>query len=269
MTATQPTRAATAVEVTIVTPEGVLFRLPLAGPASRLYAMLLDVLIVFGTVNGLGLLAYWIFAKAPGFGVMVVALAEFAIGFAYGAFMEGFWNGQTIGKRLLHLRVIDQTGLPLRMEQAWVRNLMRVFDALPFAYLLGGLSVLISPLLQRFGDRVAGTLVVNQSPLSLPAEGGWTGQKYNSFLEYPATAARLRRAATPELAGLIQDALRRRNELAPYARREIYRDLAGYVQRELSTFPDELMERLSDEQYLINASGVLFGDQRRSPSVRK
>jgi hypothetical protein len=167
MTDTQSTRASTAVELTIATPEGVLFRLPLAGPASRLYAMLLDIAIVLGTVNGIGLLVYWIFAQAPGFGVMVITLAEFAIGFAYGALLEGFWNGQTIGKRLLHLRVIDQAGLP-----------------------------------------------------------------------------------------------RHRNELAPYARREIYRELATYLQSEISPFPDELVERLSDEQYLINASGILFGNQR-------
>src|SRR6516225_11230417 len=166
----QPVRASTAVELTIATPEGVLFRLPLAGPASRLYAMLLDVTIVLGTVNGIGLLVYWIFAKAPGFGIMVITLAEFAIGFAYAALLEGFWNGQTIGKRLFHLRVIDQTGLPLRIEQAWVRNLMRVFDALPFAYLVGGISALSNPVMQRFGDRVAGTLVVRQTPLAVPEE---------------------------------------------------------------------------------------------------
>ena len=81
---------------------------------------------------------------------------------------------------------------------------------------------------------------------------------------YPAIASRLRRAATPELASLIQNALRRRNELAPYARREIYRELAAYLQSEISPFPDELLEVLSDEQYLINAAGVLFGHQRLS-----
>src|SRR5262249_12605741 len=93
MTGIESTRASTAAELTIATPEGVLFRLPLASPASRLYAMLLDVVIVLATVNGLGLIVYWIFAKAPGFGVMVITLAEFAIGFAYGALLEGFWNG--------------------------------------------------------------------------------------------------------------------------------------------------------------------------------
>src|SRR6202163_5113632 len=202
MTGSQPMHWATTAELTIATPEGVLFRLPLAGPASRLYAMLLDIAIVLSAVNGVGFLVYWIFAKAPGFGVMLITLAEFAIGFLYGAVLEGFWNGQTIGKRLFHLRVIDQSGLPLLIEQAWVRNLMRVFDALPFAYLVGGVSVLSSPLMQRFGDRVAGTLVVRQTPLVAPAEEFWTQQKYNSFIDYPTIAMKLRRAATPELASL-------------------------------------------------------------------
>ncbi len=118
--------------------------------------------------------------------------------------------------------------------------------------------------MQRFGDRVAGTLVVRQTPLAAPGEEFWTRQKYNSFMDYPAVAMRLRRATTPELASLIQDALRRRNELAPYARREIYRELAAYLQSEIASFPDELVEMLSDEQYLINAAGVLFGYQRLS-----
>jgi len=251
-------------ELTVSTPEGVLFRLPVAGPASRLYAMLLDIAIVLAGVNGLGYLVHWIFAKEPGFGFMTITLAEFAIGFSYSALLEGFWNGQTIGKRLFHLRVIDEFGLPLRIEQAWVRNLMRVVDALPLAYLVGGIAALSSPIMQRFGDRVAGTLVVRETPLAAPLEQAWIQQKYNSFTKYPAIAMRFRRAATPELAGLIQDALRRRNELAPYARREIYRELTAYLQTEISAFPDELIEILSDEQYLTNTVGLLFGDQTLS-----
>jgi len=118
--------------------------------------------------------------------------------------------------------------------------------------------------MQRFGDRVAGTLVIRETPLAAPADRASTRQKYNSFTQYPAIAMRLRRMATPELTGLIQDARRHRNELAPYARREIYRELAAYLQSEISAFPDELVEMLSDEQYLTNAAGVLFGDHRRT-----
>jgi uncharacterized RDD family membrane protein YckC len=258
----QPNRSSTIAELTIATPEGVLFRLPLAGPAARLYAMLLDIVIVLAAVNGLGYLVYVIFAKAPGFAAMTITLAEFAIGFAYGALLEGFWNGQTIGKRLFHLRVIDQSGLPLRLEQAWIRNLMRTIDALPLAYLVGGSSALSSQIMQRFGDRVAGTLVVRETPLAAPAEEASSRQKYNSFTDYPVIAMCLRRAGTPELASLIQDALRRRNELAPYARREIYRELVTYLQNEIAPFPDELIEILSDEQYLTNAASVLRAGQR-------
>lgn len=262
MKTSQPIPRATTAELTIATAEGVVFRLPLAGPASRLYAMLLDAAIVLTVVNGLGKIILSLLAKAPGFGVMVITLAEFAIGFAYSALLESLWNGQTIGKRLFHLRVIDQSGLPLRFEQAWVRNVMRAVDVLPLAYLVGGIAVLSTPLMQRFGDRVAGTLVVRETPLAAPSDDTFGRQKYNSFFGYPAIAMRLRRAATPELASLIQEALRRRNELAPYARREIYRDLAVYLQNETARFPDELIEMLSDEQYLTNAAGVLFREER-------
>jgi uncharacterized RDD family membrane protein YckC len=266
MTSHQPTRASTTTELAIVTAEGVVFRLPLASPASRLYAMALDTSIVLGLVNGIGLVIYWLFSKAPGYGFMIITLGEFAIGFLYGALLESLWNGQTIGKRLFHLRVIDQSGLPLRTEQAWARNLLRVFDALPFAYLVGGISAMTSPLMQRFGDRVAGTLVVRETPLVLQNQQAWTFQKYNSFMDYPSIAMRLRRAATPQLASLIQDALRRRNELAAYSRREIYRELATFLQTEVCPFPDELVEMLSDEQYLVNAANVLFIERRIASS---
>ena len=104
---------------------------------------------------------------------------------------------------------------------------------------------------------------VSHPPRAAPAEESWTRQKYNSFMDHPAIAMRLRRALTPQLGNPIQDALCRRNELAPYTRREIYRELATDLQNEIAPFPDEPAELLSDE-ILINAAGVLFGDQRLS-----
>jgi hypothetical protein len=38
--------------------------------------------------------------------------------------------------------------------------------------------------------------------------------------------------------------------------------VAAYLQSEIAPFPDELVEMLSDEQYLTNAAGTLFRDQR-------
>ena len=61
MTANQPTRASTTTELAIATAEGVIFRLPLASPASRLYAMGLDTAIVLGLVNGIVITRFKVF----------------------------------------------------------------------------------------------------------------------------------------------------------------------------------------------------------------
>lgn len=52
--------------------------------------------------------------------------------------------------------------------------------------------------------------------------------------------------------------------MSPYARREIYRELVAYLQTEIVSFPDELVEMLSDKQYLTNAADLLFRNQHPS-----
>ena len=82
------------------------------------------------------------------------------ITFLYFVLQEGLL-GATIGKQLVGLRVVGREGRRITFGQAFVRNLLRPIDALPGFYLVGGLMTLNSPLRQRLGDRVAGTIVVN------------------------------------------------------------------------------------------------------------
>jgi uncharacterized RDD family membrane protein YckC len=44
--------------------------------------------------------------------------------------------------------------------KAFLRNLLRVIDGLPFLYLLGLLLVVLSKRKQRLGDMAAGTIIV-------------------------------------------------------------------------------------------------------------
>ena len=93
MKASEPRRAPTTAELTIATPEGVLFRLPVAGPAPRLCAMHLDPALVVTAGNGLGYLVDWSFAMAGGFGAMTITLvgiqrSGFALWRAAGGFVE-------------------------------------------------------------------------------------------------------------------------------------------------------------------------------------
>ena len=55
----------------------------------------------------------------------------FAISVGYAIFTEWFWRGQTVGKRLLRLRVIEEQGLRLQFSQIVTRNLLRFVDMLP------------------------------------------------------------------------------------------------------------------------------------------
>lgn len=68
--------------------------------------------------------------------------------------------GASLGKMVLGLCVVRVDGRPLSVGAIVVRNLLRIVDALPFFYLIGGLAVLMTGYSQRLGDRWAGTTVV-------------------------------------------------------------------------------------------------------------
>ncbi len=85
----------------------------------------------------------------------------------YYAVLEGFF-GATLGKRLAGLRVTDLEGRRIGWQAAIVRNLARLLDVLPFAYLLGGILTLATKRHQRLGDLLAGTLVVPLGVVTYP-----------------------------------------------------------------------------------------------------
>ena len=68
--------------------------------------------------------------------------------------------GASLGKMLLGLCVVRVDGRPLTVGAIVLRNLLRIVDALPAFYLIGGLAVLVTGHSQRLGDRWAGTTVV-------------------------------------------------------------------------------------------------------------
>jgi uncharacterized RDD family membrane protein YckC len=164
--------------VEIVTPENISFRYWLAGPSRRLPAYLMDVVI-----QALVLILAWLglgFAfGSPGlFGVFIglFLVILFLVHWFYGSLLEAVWNGQTLGKRAMRIRVLTVQGQPIRAWQAVLRNVLRAVDAMPVIPLIPaffGLAELSLPLFavgllwaalndrfQRLGDWAAGTMVV-------------------------------------------------------------------------------------------------------------
>jgi uncharacterized RDD family membrane protein YckC len=86
------------------------------------------------------------------------ALLFFVLTMAYYAVLES-QSGQTLGKRVMKLRVVAIDG-QLTLGKALIRTLLRIIDGLPFFYLLGFIVMLVSQRKQRIGDMAAGTIVV-------------------------------------------------------------------------------------------------------------
>ncbi|HEU0120208.1 MAG TPA: RDD family protein [Bryobacteraceae bacterium] len=239
------------------TPEGMAFSLPLAGPVSRLLALWLDMVIVMVAGGMLQKVLAVVSALSPDAAQAAITVLFFAVSLLYGIVMEWVWQGQTVGKRLLGIRVMDRDGLPIHVSQIVVRNLLRPVDMLPLFYLVGGVTAMATRYGQRIGDLAANTVVVRTRRTAPPDWQKLLAGKFNSMLEHPHLAARLRQRVTPELAGVALDALARREELDDTARIELFRELAGRL-RALVEFPAETVEALSDEQYVRNAVEIVF-----------
>jgi uncharacterized RDD family membrane protein YckC len=81
-------------------------------------------------------------------------------------FLAELQSAQTIGKRVMGLKVIMVNGRPLGAQPVLLRTLGRIVDVLPIFYLVGWI-IMRGPRRppQRLGDRLAETTVV---PVSHP-----------------------------------------------------------------------------------------------------
>ena len=244
-------------EIAIDTPEGVRFSLALAGPGARFAAWTIDLLIVAAATSSLGKALAAFQGINPDVVRAVTTAGYFVISIGYGIAAEWFWRGQTVGKRVLKLRVVDAQGLQLEFSQILIRNLLRVVDLLPALYLVGGAAVLLTRDAQRLGDMAANTVVIQQRPDGSVDIARITVGRYNSLLENRTLAARLRQKAMPELVAIAYEALVRRDEMEPLARVEVFRQAAERL-RELSPFPEALTEGMTEEQFVRAALAAIY-----------
>ena len=222
---------------TLETPENVEVDFELAGPGSRFCAMLIDTLFMGLLMLLLALL--FLFANIgiwrifPGAGVTqsptgnwlnwfnaLLILFAFLVLFGYYVMFEVFMRGQTPGKRAMKIRVIRDDGTPAAAMDIVVRNLVRIVDALPAGYAIGGGLMFFHPMYKRLGDMAAGTIVVKERELDYRA---LPDKKYE-------LRAVVQTGANPELEpeerNVLTGFLTRRVELLPEARTQLAERLA-------------------------------------------
>jgi uncharacterized RDD family membrane protein YckC len=250
-------------ELQIRTPEGIVFSQLLAGPVTRFLAWIVDAFCVIVISGFLSKLAFILTLLDPGSAIAFQTLAYFFLSIGYGMVCEWFWRGQTVGKRLFRLRVVDAEGLRLQFNQIVTRNLLRFVDSLPFFYFVGGVVCWLSPKYQRLGDIAANTIVIRSPQITQPDLDQLLAGKFNSLRQYPHLAARLRQRVSPAEADLAVQSLLRRDGFDPAARVELFETLAAHFRAKVE-FPPEATDGIADEQFLRNVVDVIFRSRAQS-----
>jgi len=139
---------------------GVARSMEYKGVGPRFGAIVIDniVMAIAGVILGVLLMMAGLSPETEEY-ADTTSLLCLVLAFGYYSFFEGVFGG-TIGKLLLGMRVVNAEGRNCGLGRALVRNLLRIIDALPFAYIVGAALVDSSDKRQRLGDRVAKTYVV-------------------------------------------------------------------------------------------------------------
>lgn len=241
----------------IRTPEGIVFAQLLAGPITRAMAWFVDGLCVAALLMSLSYLLLPLNLINPNLGGAAATLGYFAISIGYGVICEWWWRGQTIGKKLFRLRVVDAEGLRLQFDQIVTRNLLRFVDSLPLFYFVGGLVCWVNPKCQRLGDIAANTVVIRNPRTGQPDLDQVLAGKFNSIRQFPHVAARLRQRVSPSEAALALQALLRRETFDALDRVALFAEMAAHFRAKVE-LPAEVTDGITDEQFLRNVVDVVY-----------
>ena len=212
----------------IVTPEAVLLEFETAGVASRTIAELLDLGVQFAGLMVV-LIAVSFVSTVVGGDVLAVVVSLVAFFFAlvgYPAVMETFWNGRTLGKAAMGLRVVTREGAPERFRHAAIRSMIGLVEIYLLLGIPAAISIVTSRRDQRLGDLVAGTLVLRQRAgrrAAPPVAFGvpWNWEAYVQSLDVSPI--------TDEQYGVVRAVLLRLGELTPAARWQVTTEVATAV----------------------------------------
>lgn len=202
-----------AVDTTLsaLTPEGIEWTLYPAGLYARAVAYAIDCALQWTLV-----LTAYILTSLLGepVGMWFVLLLMFVTEWFYHVICEVFFNGQSLGKKLAGLRVVQSDGSPVTAVSSFLRNTMRFADTFIMLYHIALFTLCGTSGFKRIGDIVGGTLVVYASASRfvfapaktalpsgiIPPARKWTHEEKQAALDFTARYSMLGRARADEIA---------------------------------------------------------------------
>jgi uncharacterized RDD family membrane protein YckC len=239
--------------ITLATPEGVDLEMSLAGVGSRMIAGGIDLLVKLLLLGALAA----VLAAVGAAGVALLTIGSFLVLFGYDVLFEVLGHGQTPGKRLAGLRVVRSDGSPVDLPSSAVRNIARLIDGPPLAYVPAVVGILVTRNNQRPGDLAGDTVVIRavahqrrrcrgQGPGPVPGRGRGRGRGRRVAGERPPAAGPAATAADWDVSGIGPDELavvrrflERRDALPPAARRTLALQLADGLRARVTGAPPD------------------------------
>lgn len=247
----------------ISTPENVELHLEMAGLGNRILACLIDTLISYVAIalliaGALGVCWYLESMRLPWqqstvlniYVLSVTVISVFVILFGYFIYFEARWQGQTPGKRIMRIRVVDENGAPVGTSSVWIRNLVRNVDV--GVFLVGLLFIMFDKKERRLGDFAGATLVIRERRMeTFTVEASFPD--YQDFVRN-VDAGRL----SPEEYQIVASFLSRRSKLDKAARQSLAIDLKDYLAVKVGD------ARLNEQNPELFLEAVYFAYQERA-----
>ena len=153
-------------ELSINTTQNVKINFIAASVGERLGAFFIDLFIIICYITALSIILLdWLqldrlMVNLDGWSRGAIFLLLYSPVIVYSLVLESVFEGQSLGKKLLKIKVVKIDGYQAGFGDYLIRWFFRVIDFFTFFGLPGLISVITSQKSQRLGDMAAGTAVI-------------------------------------------------------------------------------------------------------------
>ncbi len=185
------------------------------------------------------------------FGMYVAGIAALIWGlgsFFYFGLSELLWRGQTPGKRICRIRVVKADGFGLDAVSVFMRNVFRVADHLPALWIVP----VLSRRGQRFGDMVAGTIVISDVAEDLAVVRQQLSDRNVAESQFRFDHAKLTRLNREDF-DAVERILDRWNSIPPDQQRALLDRLVAPLCKKMQTYEPTVEQRVAFLEDLLAA----------------
>ncbi|UWY30479.1 RDD family protein [Flavobacterium sp. TR2] len=153
-------------ELSINTTQNVKINFIAASVGERLGAFFIDLFIIICYITALSIVLFdWLrldrlMVNLDGWSRGAIFLMLYSPVIVYSLVLENVFEGQSLGKKILKIKVVKIDGYQAGFGDYLIRWFFRVIDFFTFFGLPGLISVITSQKSQRLGDMAAGTAVI-------------------------------------------------------------------------------------------------------------